>query len=81
MFYEFQVFKDFEVWSQTFFLKLTANTLNREFMKSPEIELSYFAAGIFAHLCCDGFQLNYISLMDWPTVLEELVRISNFFNY
>ena len=44
-------------------------------MKSSEIDVSYFAAGIFAHLCCDGLQWNY-SCVDLSEVLNELVRHS-----
>ena len=46
-------------------------------MKSPEIEVKCLAAAVFAHLCCDGFHLNYSSLIDWPKLLEEMVRNSN----
>ena len=46
--------------------------MTRDLMKSSEIDVSYFAAGIFAHLCCDGIQWNRSSV-DLTEVLNELV--------
>jgi hypothetical protein len=42
-------------------------------MRSPQIDVSYFAAGIFAHLCCDGIKCWTFNLIGLNTILEELV--------
>ena len=43
-------------------------------MKSCEIDVSYFAAGIFAHLCSDATHRSYASV-DLRQVLDELVHV------
>ncbi|CAG2103128.1 unnamed protein product [Medioppia subpectinata] len=43
----------------------------QQLMRSPQIDVSYFAAGIFAHLSSDGQQLQEL-----PDVLNELVSHS-----
>ncbi len=42
-------------------------------MHSQQIDVSYFAAGIFAHLCCDGIKCWSYTLIDLNTILDELV--------
>lgn len=53
------------------FLKHISNLL-----RSPEVEVSYFAAGILAHLTSRGEQAWTLGMELRSSLLEELVRTS-----
>lgn len=47
----------------------------RSLLHSPEVEVSYFAAGILAHLTSRGESVWTLDLSLRTTLLEQLVRL------
>lgn len=48
--------------------------LGRRLMHAQQIDVSYFAAGIVAHLASDGMSAWKLSGIDREEILKELVR-------
>lgn len=49
----------------------------RDLLHSPEVEVSYFAAGILAHLTSRGEEAWTLSLSSRASLLEQLVGMIN----
>ena len=51
-------------------------SVGRELLKSEHLDVSYFAAGIVSHVCCDGAQTWTVDTISRQDVLQDLVSSS-----